>query len=790
MTARLAPARLLLLLAAACNQSTAPLTGSLAPSYSVDFGPVVVGQQGQHTVVLANGSSSTFHITSVDPSTDPQFSASVAAGTPIPARGELTLPVTFTPASFGSQSGAIVLHTDDPAVPAITLQLSGQGVSLQCPTVTPSIVDFGNVAVGTTVTRVVTLTNGTESDCQITPSSVSGSQAAQFTVDQSGTALDVPAGGLVEINVTYAPTAVSASDSASFILSASSSNVIVDLKGSAVASCLQISPAPLSFAFVPPSDSRTLPLHLANGCGTPIIVTLLGIGDGGNPEVFALADQAWMGGILNPVVSVDLDVTFTPPMIGKYDGVVDLAVAGEDAGVRADLTGFGGGAVISCAPASLDFGTTAVGIPTSLPVTCTNKGTDVPGHPEAGLSITQLVSNNPLFSGSVDAQSLPQPVAAGESVRVDATYTPADGGATDTGTLTINSNVTDGTAVPPPVIALTGEGVQEETCSYSIVPSDLSFGQISPGRKATQSFTITNLGPNDCVVSGLVLGASTDAVFSLPNGPIVSQKLSGPASAGPDGGPGLPPPYPTSLNVPVAFSPVSAGAYTGSVQFTLNDPAAPQQTVTLSGSQGTSCFKLQPEAIDFGTIGMSNGQLCASAKRNVVGVNGCSQPVTITGVTLQTDGAYVLLVDSLPQTVPAGGSSTPFEIGFKPQAAGTYSAGILLQTDLQPTAFGAQLSGTAVDGNMQTDMFSGGPAAFPLSGTPDPVTIQLYVDGPPPDQTPPGQSSGVLIPATDASSGAVNWTYDSADNSVVPDPMNLSLASTDTVYIEYTLVCN
>ena len=52
---------------------------------------------------------------------------------------------------------------------------------------------------------------------------------------------------------------------------------------------------------------------------------------------------------------------------------------------------------------------------------------------------------------------------------------------------------------------------------------------------------------------------------------------------------------------------------------------------------------------------------------------------------------------------------------------------------------------------------------FPLSGTPDPASILVYLDGPPPGQVQPGQTAGVQILATNPN-GSTNWSYDSTSN--------------------------
>jgi len=166
--------------------------------------------------------------------------------------------------------------------------------------------------------------------------------------------------------------------------------------------------------------------------------------------------------------------------------------------------------------------------------------------------------------------------------------------------------------------------------------------------------------------------------------------------------------YPTQLNVNVEFAPQQTGSYSGAVQFTISDPTAPHQTVNLSGVGGNSCFLISPALLDYGTVGISNGQFCANGKRKFVGVNGCAQAVTIQSATMGAGGGvYSFLSEDVPQVVAQGGTSTPFVVGFKPESAGTYTGGALIQTDLQTTPFGAGFTGSAVNGNKQTDHFIG-----------------------------------------------------------------------------------
>jgi hypothetical protein len=77
---------------------------------------------------------------------------------------------------------------------------------------------------------------------------------------------------------------------------------------------------------------------------------------------------------------------------------------------------------------------------------------------------------------------------------------------------------------------------------------------------------------------------------------------------------------------------------------------------------------------------------------------------------------------------------------------------------------------------------------FPLSGLADATSIQVYLGGPPPNQTPSGQVPGVPIQAVNHN-GTWNWKYDSAANTVVINAQSLPLNTGDPLYIEYTLIC-
>jgi hypothetical protein len=78
---------------------------------------------------------------------------------------------------------------------------------------------------------------------------------------------------------------------------------------------------------------------------------------------------------------------------------------------------------------------------------------------------------------------------------------------------------------------------------------------------------------------------------------------------------------------------------------------------------------------------------------------------------------------------------------------------------------------------------------FHLSGPPVPSTIAVYLDGPPPGQTMPGQTAGLALAASNPN-GSWNWQYDAVSNSVQLNAGVINLLPTDSLYVTYTLACN
>jgi hypothetical protein len=183
---------------------------------------------------------------------------------------------------------------------------------------------------------------------------------------------------LRQVAVTYLPVMPSAGDDASFVVEGPAVPAQVSLRGRGVQAAIEITPDPLDFLFVQPCNSRSLPLRLSNVGSEAIDVTAVTIANPGSPAAFSIANGSWTGGVLMPGDTKEVQVSFGPTTLDKYVGELDVSTNGSSNIVPIALQGFGGGAVITSTPSQLDFGIVACGDAT-LPIICTNTGTDVMG---------------------------------------------------------------------------------------------------------------------------------------------------------------------------------------------------------------------------------------------------------------------------------------------------------------------------------------------------------------------------------------------------------------------------
>jgi hypothetical protein len=207
--------------------------------------------------------------------------------------------------------------------------------------------------------------------------------------------------------------------------------------------------------------------------------------------------------------------------------------------------GNAGGPDISFTPDPLDFGTVAVGTPTTLPVQINNPGTD-------DLIISAVgAASDPQFTHD----AVPVTIPAGGNASFNVTFTPSAVGP-QSATIDFTSNAPSS----PTSYTVQGTGADAGP-TFSVSPASLNFGNVGVNSSTDMIVTVSNTGLTNPMT---ITDASTDgAPFSVtPNTATIA--------AG------------TSQDFTVTFNPTASGSYTGTLTFTDDAPGSPH-TVALSG---------------------------------------------------------------------------------------------------------------------------------------------------------------------------------------------------------------
>ncbi len=195
-----------LCLAAGCtdNELTALSPDIDVDPLEIDYGTVAVGVV--HEVVLAvdNLGGATLTVDSVVMEHgDAGFSVEAYSGEIVPD-GHVPLAVRFEPVGLGPAEDVILITSDDPDEPLVEVPVWAVDVVDQPDIeVDPVEVDFGNAALESTQTEVVTIANVGTSDLDLIGCVISGDPAFSITVDPSPALLGP--GEVVELEVSFTP---------------------------------------------------------------------------------------------------------------------------------------------------------------------------------------------------------------------------------------------------------------------------------------------------------------------------------------------------------------------------------------------------------------------------------------------------------------------------------------------------------------------------------------------------------------------------------------------------------
>src|SRR5258708_5425553 len=363
---------------------------------------------------------------------------------------------------------------------------------------------------------------------------------------------------------------------------------------------------------------------------------------------------------IGPRSSASFQVVFKPDAALTFNGSIvinprhkgggTISVSGGGEGTAA-TTGKEQSYLFSTSASSLNFGSMLVGSSASQAITLTNTGT-------GSVNIAQVAAAGVGFK--VTGFSTGVTLAAGQSLPLTASFAPATTGAV-AGSISVVSTATNS----PATISLSGTGIQPQ---ISVIPSSISFGNVTVSVTNTQTLTLRNPGTATLNV--------TQA--SLVGTGFTASGLALPLSVAPGG----------SASFTVGFAPASASNFSGNITLISNTPNSPL-VVPLTGTGISSILQLSasPASLSFGSLTTGT-----SATQSVTISNAGNSSVSISQVSASGAGFSTSGI-ALPLSLAAGQSAS-FSVTFAPASTGNLPGSVTIVSNATNSPLTVALSGT------------------------------------------------------------------------------------------------
>ena len=475
------------------NGVLVPGTLSFIPGV-VDFGDVTVGDNVSQGVVLSNSGRGPVNVSAVSVNGAGFSVGGFSLPVVLAAGASTTFGENFSPLAAGSSTASVNVTSDASNSPA-SLSLTGNGISAVGTLVlTPASVDFGDVTVGASQARTITLGNSGSAALTISGAVVSG---GGYSINGLSLPLSLAVGETVSFGVTFSPlSAGTVTDSLLLSSDASNSPVTIPLTGTGtvLTGALSLTPGSLNFGDILVGATDTQVVTLSNtGSGA---VTVSGMSVSGTDfSVTGISIPLTLG----PGESSAFNVIIVPSSAGNLTGNVTFSSDASNSPTLLSLAwnGLVSTGTLNPIPGSIDFGDVPVGNSLTQTIALTNSG-------NGSLTVGEISVIGTEFS--VTGMAIPWTLGVGESATLSVAFEPPLVGSV-TGSISLTSDA----AISPTLILLAGNGVSSNGL-LSLTPASLDFGDVTVGSSATRSVTLTSLGSTVVLVS---TSEVTGAEFSV-----------------------------------------------------------------------------------------------------------------------------------------------------------------------------------------------------------------------------------------------------------------------------------
>ena len=363
------------------------------------------------------------------------FAQSGTCGATLAAGSTCLINVTFRPTTMGARSASVIISSNDPAHPTLTVSLTGNGTAPIATLSTSALSYTWQLLTTTSAPQSVTLTNTGTAPLTINSIALGGSVPGDFAISANTCGASLNTGSSCSVSVTFSPKAVGTRN-ATLVFTDNSFNgspQMVTLTG--LGTALSLTPASQDFGSVAVGTSGpTLPFTLKNYGSAAVSISSVAI-TGTNAGDFLLISNT-CGNSLAGGATCTVRVKLYPLASGPRSAALTITDSDPASPQSSTLTGIGLGPNASVNPTSLSYGLVPTGTPSTLSVTVSNTG-------NAALSFTSIATsggNSPLFVVTGGTCSVATPVNAGATCTIAVTFTPDKKGFTRSSTLVIKTN--------------------------------------------------------------------------------------------------------------------------------------------------------------------------------------------------------------------------------------------------------------------------------------------------------------------------------------------------------------
>lgn len=471
------------------------------------FGATVVGQTETLPVSLTNNGPTSTTVSGVTVGNSTFNTPSLSLPLVLLAGQSVDLSVTFTPTTLG-RTGGTIKFISNATNPILQLEVAGKGVSSEAVTASPSIVSFGQVAIGTTSTIPVVLTNARSWKVTLSAFRTTG---VGFSTSGPTFPLTLSAGQSVTLNVAFAPLSAGPTGGSLFVGGAGLAIPLAGIGGAL--GQLTANPASLAFGNVQVGANVTLVDSFTNTGGSSVTIsqaTVTGAGFSISGLSFPL--------VLNPGESITFSAVFTPPLAASATGGIGVVSNASNPTLTVALSGTGTAqGQLTLAPTAFNFGNVTVGTNVSQSSSLSASGASVTVS-SASLSSAEF---------SLTGISFPVTIAAGQSMPVTLTFSPLTSGSASA-VLSVVSNASNapaetlngvGVAPAPHSVSLSWTDTHSGIVGYNVYRGSVSGGpyaQVNSALEATPAYDDTSVvaGQTYYYVATAVDGSGAESGYS------------------------------------------------------------------------------------------------------------------------------------------------------------------------------------------------------------------------------------------------------------------------------------